>query len=332
MSETEAVFEIAKKYLTHVKRSGPENIMATCPFHEMGHKVTTTFTMSLTKGLFFCFSCEAKGTLPMFLRDVGMPRAVVEHRYNTLIEALARHRDPEPNALKPGPGIFSTDPLPEGLLGIFDMCPKALLEEGFTEEILASFDVGYDERHQRITYPLRDLAGKLIGISGRTIYEDVHPKYKVYDKELMAWGLPERKLAKGSILWNAHAVYPAVYFKSQPTLVLVEGYKACMWLVQAGIKNTVALMGSYMTYEQQWMLERLGAPVYIMLDNDQAGRKGRDYIGKTLAKSLPVKVVTYDAPQPSDLGQFAVREALEGALEYHCWSIEKMKEASHGVW
>jgi len=329
MSEVEAVLEIAQKYLTNVKRSGPENIMATCPFHVMGHKVTTTFTMSLTRGLYFCFSCEAKGTLPMFLRDIGTSRALIERRYGTLIEALERHRPPERDHLRPG--VFTEDPLPEGLLGIFDMCPKALLAEGFTEETLAAFDVGYDAIHQRITYPLRDLLGKLVGISGRTIYEDVHPKYKVYDLEYASWGIPNRKPAKGSILWNAHAVYPQIYFGRPPALLLVEGYKACMWLVQAGVKNTVALMGSYMTYEQQWMLERLGAPVYIMLDNDQAGRKGRDYIGKNLSKSLPVKVVTYDAPQPSDLDQQAVLAALEEATEFHCWSIEKMKEASHGV-
>lgn len=330
MSEMEAVLEIAQKYLKNVKRSGPENIMATCPFHEMGHKITTTFTMSLTKGLFFCFSCEAKGTLPMFLKDIGTAPVVIERRYGTLIQALARHKAPQQNHLKPK--AFSSDLLPEALLGIFDYCPKALLDEGFTEETLSSFDVGYDDDHKRITYPLRDLSGKLVGISGRTIYDDVYPKYKVYDREYTKWNLPERNhFAKGAVLWNAHAIYPQVYFGQVPEIVLVEGYKACMWLVQAGVHNTVALMGSYMTYDQQWVLERLGAPVYIMLDNDQAGRKGREYIGRTLSKSLPVKVVEYDTPQPSDLGQDAVFEALEGATEFHCWSIKKMEEAYHGV-
>jgi DNA primase len=317
------VLDVAGQYLDNVKRSGPENIQATCPFHELGDRVTTTFSMSLTRGVWFCFSCHEKGNLQTFLKKVGVGRAIVERKYRYLIDELERSRPPPPDPIRTR--ILSRDPLPEALLGIFDMCPIGLVNEGFSEEVLQAFDIGYDETHHRMTFPLRDLHGQLVGISGRTIYKEVQPRYKIYDYEYKQWGLAHRETPRAAILWNAHNVYPEIFFVNHPKVVLVEGFKACMWVVQAGFQNTVALLGSYLTYEHQWILERMGAEVYVFLDNDPAGWKGREYIGKTLSKSLKVNIVEFDEAihQPDGMSQEAVLEALSGAQEYHRWTIEK---------
>lgn len=317
------VLAVANQYLENVKRSGPENISATCPFHALGDRVTTTFSMSLTRGVWFCFSCHEKGNLQTFLKSIGVGRAIVERKYRYLIDELERSRPPPPDPLRLQ--IGSREPLPEALLGIFDMCPTDLLNSGFTEKTLQDFDIGYDEIHQRITYPLRDLYGQLVGISGRTIYKEVEPRYKIYDREYLEWNLKERETPRSAILWNAHRVYPEIFFKNNPKVALVEGFKACMWVVQAGFKNTVGLLGSYLTDEHRWMLERMGAEVYVFLDNDPAGQKGRDYIGKVLSRSLKVNIVEYDEEvhQPDGLGREAVLQALSGAREYTAWTMSR---------
>jgi len=319
----EEVLAAARRYLENVHRAGPDNIAATCPFHIIGERVTTTLSMSLSRGVWFCFSCHEKGNLQSFLRKIGVPRQEVELRYRYLIEELEEYR-PEPLDPLRVP-VVSDNPLPEGLLGLFDMCPLDLLREGFTEETLQAFEIGFDEKHYRITFPLRDLQGKLVGISGRTIFQAVEPRYKLYDHEYEAFGLPKRTTPRSTLLWNIHNVYPEVFFTNRPDVILVEGFKTCMWLVQAGVKNTVALLGSFLTDEQRWILERMGARVFVMLDNDPAGQEGRHYIGKVLSHALPVYMVEFDETihQPSDLDQEQVLKALEGAQEYHCWSMQR---------
>jgi len=279
--------------------------------------------MSLTRGVWFCFSCHEKGNLQTFLKKVGINRAIVERKYRFLIDELERSRPPPPDAIRTK--ILSRDPLPEALLGIFDMCPLGLLNEGFNEETLQAFDIGFDERHGRMTFPLRDLHGQLVGISGRTIYDEVQPRYKIYDYEYKQWNLPERDTPRAAILWNAHNVYPEIFFTSNPKVALVEGFKACMWVVQSGFPNTVALLGSFLTFEHQWMLERMGAEVYVFLDNDPAGWKGRDYIGKTLSKSIKVNIVEYpeEIHQPDGLSREAVLQALDGAQEFSRWTMNR---------
>jgi DNA primase len=319
----EEVLHVAHRFLQNVHRSGNDNISATCPFHQLGERVTTTLSMSLSRGVWFCFSCHEKGNLQSFLRKVGISRTELDQKYHFLIEELDRSRPAPPDPLRTR--VLSDNPLPESLLGVFDSCPTPLVDDGFEEETLQSFDIGFDEKHMRMTFPLRDLHGKLVGISGRTVYDDVQPRYKIYDKEYKEFGLPERETPRAGLLWNAHNVYPEIFFNQQPEVVLVEGFKACMWVVQAGVKNTVALIGSFLTYEHQWILERMGATVYVFLDNNPAGWKGRDYIGKTLSKSLDVRIVEYpdDREQPDALGQDEVLQSLREAQNFHLWSMTR---------
>ena len=50
---------IANQFLQKVRKSGPENIMALCPFHvksDGSEEKHPSFAMSLTNGLWFCHS------------------------------------------------------------------------------------------------------------------------------------------------------------------------------------------------------------------------------------------------------------------------------------
>lgn len=326
------ILSVAQQYLHGVQKTGNQNIMAFCPFHS-NHR-TPAFCLSLTSGLWICFGCKRTGNLGTLLHDIGVPGLVIQTQYKYVLEEAAQHRQPRFDPLRPQ--IISEDPLPESFLGLFDMCPLALVDEGFDPNVLASFDVGFDEVHHRITYPLRDLQGHLVGISGRTVIGE-GSRYKVYDGEYEHWQLPRRDAQKdkrSALLWNGHRIYKEVFNRNDASVVLVEGFKACMWLTQLGVANTVAMMGSYMSERQQWLLERLGATVYIMLDNDKAGQKalrgyeaqdGRTVIGiaEKLSRSLPVRIAAYDEQkqQPSDLAQVEVIRALQEAQDYHLWAI-----------
>jgi DNA primase len=320
----DAVMQICQKFLHKVKRSGPENIMALCPFHD--NKNTPSFTMSLTKGLFYCFSCHERGTLMTFLRNVGVSRAAIGVHYKFVLEEVERYR---PKAVDPlRPTEFKNEEIPEALLGLFDKCPVSLIEEdGFDEEMLQRLDIGFDDQHMRITFPLRDLDGKLVGISGRSVTDD-YPKYKVYDKEFEDFDLPKHKTYRSQLLWNGHMVYPEAFFTNGNFVVGVEGFKACMRFLQAGVPNTLAILGSFMSSIQRQQIERMASEFYIMLDGNDAGMRGTVIAGMRMG--IPVRVCPYltdkepgpKGLQPSDLEPDELLLALSEAKDFYRWLQE----------
>jgi len=332
MTIQDELYSIVVHYLDKVKRSGSDEIMAICPFHRKADgspERSGSFSMSLTKGLFICHSCKAKGNLRQFLKSMGASTTALRHQYGPVIDAVQQLVLPRIDHTK-SKAPTNNDPLPESFLGLFDYCPLDLIKEGFTEATLLDFDIGFDAKHMRITFPIRDLTGKLVGISGRTVTD--HPRrYKIYDQEYTEWGMPPRKIHMGDVVWNADRVYPQVYFGQDVQLVVVEGFKACMWLQQAGITNTVALLGSYLKQGQQWILEHLGGVVYVMMDNDDAGEKGAAQIGASLSRSLKVRMVTFrpTAHQPTDLCPTEIHQAIEQAEDFYLWEIRKGQ--IHGI-
>jgi DNA primase len=321
MNTQQSVLEIAQRYLRGAKKAGNDNLMAFCPFHDNVN--TPAFTMSLSKGVWYCFSCHVKGNLRQFLTAMEVDPTTLRLTYGGLLDEL-RSQGPAPGHNPLQPGVVAQDPLDEAILGIFHECPVDLIDEGFTEETLLKFEVGFDRLHQRITFPIRDMEGNLVGISGRTVI-DAYPRYKIYEDEYKDFEMLPRHLEK-KYLWNAHLVYPEVFYKPRTRetyVVLVEGFKACMWLSQAGITNPMALLGSSMSEEQVWTLERLGAKVYIWLDNDLAGKSGCQKIGHRLSRSLDVYMVNYNEPQPSDVPLEEVPKLIQSAEDYHLWATRE---------
>ena len=75
MDVTLQVLEAAQRHLKRVSRSGSENIMAICPFHRKrdgSEETSPSFSMSLTKGVYYCHSCHERGTFKKFLTQMGV--------------------------------------------------------------------------------------------------------------------------------------------------------------------------------------------------------------------------------------------------------------------
>ena len=309
------VRETINRHLKRVRQSGSNNIVALCPFHD-DH--SPSFSMSLVNGLFICFSCGVTGNFRKFLTQIGMTPEEIKYHYGQTLQTLKRNAPPPMNPTDPGVVMESNRHVPEELLGIFDSCPEMLLAEGFTEETLKAFKIGVDKKHNRVTFPIRDMHGNLVGISGRAMSDDIEPRYKVYDKEYRTWDLPPYDTDKGACLWNAHDVYHRRRNSAvNDPIVIVEGFKACMWLKQNGVPDVVGLMTAAMSDQQRWILSRLGTRFITMLDNNDAGVKGTINVTRELAKiSQDVRVVEYEEEQPSDVPHEDVLEVVFNATPY----------------
>lgn len=112
----------------------------------------------------------------------------------------------------------------------------------------------------RITFPIKDIEGRIIAFGGRSFENDHQPKYVNthsyvhYEKRHHLYGLFESK---------------AAVLKGQ-TPVLVEGYFDAMAFWALGIP-AIALCGTSLTSHHIALLSRLGSRIIFCFDADNAG-------------------------------------------------------------
>jgi DNA primase len=299
-----------------MRPSGGNNILTKCPFHKGGQERTPSFSVDVVRGLFHCFTCHEAGTLPRLLRLLNVPRSMIDIELKSIRPYLDQER--ENYQLQKKHHFTNADPfraeyvLPEEILGVYEWCPVKLLEDGFSEELLRKMEIGYDRRQNRIMYPLRDMYGNLAGFAGGATVKGTMPKYKVYEgrrRDLNGrlvpgdfgdWfdeRFPDYSIKNHDFLWNFDQVLPRIIHDNNAELYVVEGFKACLWMIQSGFTNTVALMGSYISDRQQYMLHRLGCTVTLFLDNDQPGRRATFNVGDILWRPMYGRVKVMPYPQ-----------------------------------
>ena len=323
MTQVRSVVEsLADQYLKWWKpTSDGKNINGACPFH---HETTEgAFYMSTETGLWICHGCQARGSLPTFLKEVGASthiRTVVMDRIGPSLQRKERPKLARKDQFK------NHMQLNEGLLGVFDFCPTDLVEAGFSEEVLKNHEIGFDKEAMRITFPIRSHLGVLMGVAGRTVINE-KPRYKIYkEDDLLRFSDRYRgyDFRKKNFLWNFHNVYPNAFHGDLNVIYIVEGYKAALWLIQHGYRSAVALMGTYLSDMQRALLQRLAANIYILLDNSNLARKGMYDAGKRLNTGNKVSVCVYPEEflgneQPDDLTAEQLSTTIKTAVSYNKW-------------
>lgn len=308
-----SVEDVLSPYLgTPLRRSG-ENLQYNCPFHG-----GDSFYIHAQAGLAFCHACNTGWALPALLQACGADARIVSAAA-LIVEDIPRR--PKRAVLKL---VDEGALLPEQLLSVTLQCPVELLNAGFSQEVLHLCEAGWDPVSECLLFHLRDHLGRLVGVSGRW------PEgYYVYGrKQLLDFADSEyvghyRPPEKGNFLWNLDKIYPRLLYDSvDDPLIVVEGFKAAMWCIQAGFTNVVALMGSYMTDAQRILIERVARHVVVFLDDDEAGRRGTARICRLLPQSLVVKCVKYPEHthkklQPDDLPLGQVVSMIQTAKHYY---------------
>jgi DNA primase len=140
---------------------------------------------------------------------------------------------------------------------------------GFAPEVLEDWDIGYDTWTQRVTIPVRDETGTLIGFKGRAL-GDSNVKYLLLgDTEDRA---PRYGLGYGWDMHNArNVVFGLDRARGGDALVLVEGELNAIACHAAGVTNAVAPGTTSITDEQLWLLRAHADKLILFYDSDEAG-------------------------------------------------------------
>ena len=301
---------VIRRKVPSLKRSGREYI-GLCPFHA---DRKPSLTVNDQKSLFKCFPCGAHGdqfTFLMKTEGLSFPESVerlakeagvtlpkttdvkTAAKRLTLIDvcervqqALVGHLAANPAARayltnrKITPAICGAwglgyAPSEKGWLRNLGIEVGLLAEAGLMvtgEDI----PVAYERFRDRITIPIRNSKGRVIGFGGRALDHNAQAKYI---------NPPETPIFhKGSVLFNADKAREAAWNGEQA--VLVEGYFGTIMSASV-FPATVASMGTAVTEDHLRSLWRMSDEPVICLDGDSAGRKA---IQRTIETALPLLI------------------------------------------
>jgi DNA primase len=319
---------------TDLRRVG-SRFTGLCPFHE---ERTPSFSVNAQEKLFYCFGCQAKGDAIGFVeqadglefveavemladrygvqleRENDDPRAEEERhhkkRLRSLLERAASFYSAylfDSTEARPAREYLASRGLSEEILREFRIgyAPSAwdrmlvgAQRGGFRENELRDAGLAqrgregrlYDRFRGRIMFPLADRRGQVLGFGARAMRDGQGPKYL---------NTSESKIFhKGRQLFGLHlAMGPAA---KSGRIVVVEGYTDVLALHQAGLRDTVAIMGTALTLDQMDELRKVSERVVLALDADRSGREAMLRVARTGGRMLHV-VEMPEGKDPADL-------------------------------
>ncbi len=355
LKQTADIVEVISAH-TDLRRQGAR-MVGLCPFHE---ERTPSFSVDPQEKLYHCFGCGVGGDAIKFVEEkegLGFSEAVelLADRYG--VELEREQEDPRAEARRAHKRrleqlLERTAAFYAAYLWESDEAGPAreyLAERGLGEEALRAFGVGYapsawdkilvrgqragfsveelhgvglvqrsregreyDRFRSRIMFPIRDRRGRTLGFGGRAMRSDQGAKYvntaetDFFHKSQLLYGAD---LAKAAIAKAARAV-------------VVEGYTDVLALHQAGIEETVGVMGTAITEDQVSTLSGMVEEVVLALDADSAGQEAMLRAQRVAAgRRMRLRVAAMPAGvDPAEMmaeegGAERFRELVDGAVE-----------------
>lgn len=280
-----------------------------CPFHS---EKTPSFAVNPAKQMYKCFGCGRSGDVIEFLKEqqgMDFPSAIMylAERVNIQIEQYEDPNERLYDIMEAWNNEFKSSIKTNG------MAMDYLTRRGISRQEIDKFEIGFcayrdpadafligydsvpDLRKcgilsstgnllfsSRITFPIRNARGKLIGFSARTVQASpASHKYinsatsVLYEKDRSLYGLKmARSIAR--LRNNFH---------------LMEGYTDVIAAHRAGYSNSGAACGTAFTEHHAAEIKKMCNRVTFWFDGDNAGREAaRRAIGIALAANLNVSL------------------------------------------
>lgn len=337
---------------TELKRAGVNRYTGLCPFHDErtpsfginpAEKVYYCFGCQAS-GDAFTFVMETEGVdfkgalelladrykVALELEDEDPQAAEKRQRNERLMELLERTATYyvrqlwESGEAARAREYLAARGLEEGTLREFrvgfapsawDTVLKASLRAGFKARELHDAGLAqqsqksgklYDRFRSQVIFPLADPRGRVRGFAGRSLASDGERRGPKYVNS------PESDVFhKGRQLFGADIARAAA--AKAGSVVVAEGYTDVIAMNQAGIRNSVAIMGTALTEDQIGELARLAPVVALALDADGAGQTAMLRAAQLAAgRKLELRVVPLPPGEdPADLVQRAGGEEMQ---------------------
>lgn len=268
---------------------------------------TPSFSVRRETGKFYCFSTGIGGSLITFLQRyhhissthaiemlqkyAGVDEVSFNKREKLVATQVCQRYLPKKNE-KRNSGAKA---LQDTVMEKYEMRPEKLKiweDEGISLSSLRKFDVRYDSFSDRLVYPIKNAAGKIMNVGGRTL----DPNFK------------EKGLRKYTYFYHWDDGINLIYGLSEnrseisdkKEIIIFEGCKSVLLADTYGVRNCGALLTSHLSHSQMMILAKLCVRVVFALDKDVD--VGRDRNINILKRYLNIEFLqdTADLLGPKD--------------------------------
>ncbi len=166
-----------------------------------------------------------------------------------------------------------------------------------------------DYFYNRITFPIKDNNGYIVGFIARDITLDSELKYLTSRETTL--------FSKSNIIYNMDKMF----LEKPETLVILEGNIDLISLYESGMNETthcaVALMGTALTRNHVQMISKTGFIKNIVLwfDNDEAGQQSTITNGLQFLRSGLNVVVVNNTTKYKDVNEIMTKESKQKVLD-----------------
>lgn len=332
------IVDVVSRYV-NLKRSG-RNFVGICPFHD---DKNPSMSVSPELNIYHCFSCKAGGDAINFIKEyekLNFPEAVekLASMQNFTLEYTNENNEFQRTNFE---ALSIVKAYYQSLLYQNQNALHYLYSRGFTDELIAKFELGYAPNSKntlnllenekidpkdalnlgiiksgeggnlyasfidRIIFTINNHAGKIVGFGGRTITN--HPAKYVNSPQSSVFD-------KSQIFYAYDKAKDEIYKKKE--IIITEGYMDTIMLHKAGYKNAVAVLGTALTPKHLPLLRRSDAKIILCFDGDSAGLNAAFKSSKLLLQNefdTSVVVIPKGA-DPADLVQAGNLKELDKIL------------------
>jgi len=268
------VSDILRKENVRLKKVGRE-YLAKCPWHL---DTNPSLTINDEKGLCFCFVCKGGSDGISYIQQkfgLSFSEAVERIALSNGIEFETEDSDPEAAKRDRQRRLQFESAITKEHQSYRDAIRshegmnvrQLLLDRGILPETAKEFEIGYAKSGffaNRLTIPIHNHLGSLVGFTARSIEADQMPKYKN--------SANSEYFDKSKILFNEYRALQSI--RESDSVIFVEGHFDAISMWQAGIKNVVAMQGTaVIDMDVINRLARRTKRFILCFDSDDGGNK-----------------------------------------------------------
>ena len=346
---------VVSEYVHLEKKGG--RLWGLCPFHS---EKTPSFTVDPEKSVFYCFGCHKGGSLFTFIMEMEKLSFVEAVKFLAekagvqieVEEGDSKRREAYLELYRRVSGTFqhmlmnhaegsrarsylNSRGLDQETWSAFKLgyAPAQaswlynfLREKKFSDEFLKASGLFGGRRgaalfRGRIVFPIHNHRNEVVAFGARTLSSDIQPKYL---------NSPETEwFRKRETLYGAPQVYQEL--RREKSFVLVEGYLDVLALWQAGVRHSLAPLGTAVTSEQIRRLKRYAPRGLLLFDSDEAGVRA---VERTVVlceqQDLPTDVISLQqGKDPAEILEKDGPQALKKSLESTISSFQFYLSRAH---
>ena len=324
-------------------------ISFSCPSADHYHGDTSpSARMNSRTTAFLCHSCGAKGNAITFLAwhksiPETVARRLLEERYGggVISAGVGDLENMVRNIMNPE--IVEEEertPPSESWLDAFKVdwfadprgnvaCEYMMYKRGFDDQVLKRWDIGYDQISDRITIPIRDHGGGLVGFKGRAWRENTIPKYMILGDNRNQTRYGFQPYQKSHYVFGLDRIVKAIddrkarlHTPKYKNFIIVEGELNVIAMDQHGFSAAIGIAGKEISQTQCNLIKSVANEAILFLDNDKAGNEGTNKTIEMLSPYMNLSVVQNAPGDAAELNTETVKDLIDSAQPYLTLQVE----------